>query len=134
MRLIPNAFANVTGLTFASRSRWRTASAAFMAGDCIARLPVNLNGINTLQKDHFVLDSSLQKAHNTGVARKYKTLADYLEQTGKTQDSLAERLGVSVSYVCLLVSGRRQPSLPLAIRIEAATGVPVEALVSRAVA
>lgn len=65
------------------------------------------------------------------MVRKYKTLADYFEQTGKTQDSLAERLGVSRSYVSLLTSGERQPGLALALRIETITGVPVEALVAQ---
>lgn len=62
--------------------------------------------------------------------KRFKSLADYFRITGKTQRSLAERLDVDESYISLIVAGRRQPSLPLALQIEAATGVPVEALVS----
>jgi transcriptional regulator with XRE-family HTH domain len=64
------------------------------------------------------------------VPQRYKTLADYLEQTGKTQRYLATKLGITPAYVSFLVSGDRQPSLDLALRIEALTGVPLESLVS----
>ena len=68
------------------------------------------------------------------VRQRYRSLADYFEQTGKTQESLAVRLEVSRSYVSLLASGERQPGLRLALRIASITGVPVEALVSQQVA
>jgi transcriptional regulator with XRE-family HTH domain len=64
------------------------------------------------------------------VAQRYKTLADYLEQTGKTQAFLADKLGITRAYVSYLVSGDRQPSLDLALRIEALTGVALSSLVS----
>jgi transcriptional regulator with XRE-family HTH domain len=64
------------------------------------------------------------------VAQRYKTLADYLEQTGKTQAFLADKLGITRAYVSYLVSGDRQPSLSLALRIEALTGVALSSLVS----
>lgn len=64
--------------------------------------------------------------------QRYRTLADYFDQTGATQESLSAALGISRSYVCLLASGARQPGLPLAIRIAEYTGVPVEALVAQA--
>jgi transcriptional regulator with XRE-family HTH domain len=66
----------------------------------------------------------------TVTAKKYASLAAYLEDTETTHDALAERLGISRSYVTLLASGDRQPALDLAIRIEEATGVPVASLVS----
>ena len=62
--------------------------------------------------------------------RKYRSLADYLEQTEQTQRALADKLGVNESYISLIASRQRQPSLRLALRIEAMTGVPVSALVS----
>jgi transcriptional regulator with XRE-family HTH domain len=68
------------------------------------------------------------------VPRKYRNLAEYLEQTGQTQQALADKLHVNESYISLLASRRRQPSLRLALRIHALTGVPVSALVSEAVA
>lgn len=68
------------------------------------------------------------------MAQKYRTLADYFKQTGKSKRSLAKRLDVSESYVSLIAAGKRQPSLAVALRIESLTGVPAEALVSEAVA
>lgn len=59
----------------------------------------------------------------------YASLSDYLDKTGTTHDALAERLGISRSYVTLIACGDRQPALDLALRIEAETGVPVAALV-----
>jgi transcriptional regulator with XRE-family HTH domain len=64
------------------------------------------------------------------VRRKFKSLAEYFEQTKDTQGKLARRLGVSRSYVSLLTSGDRQPALDLALRIQKETGVPSSALVS----
>lgn len=40
----------------------------------------------------------------------------------KTQDDLAQSLGVSQSYISLLVARKKRPSLPLAKRIVEATG------------
>lgn len=61
--------------------------------------------------------------------RRYRTLADYFEQTGKPYRELADRLGITPVYVALLVRGRRTPSLPMALRIQEMTGVPVETMV-----
>lgn len=62
------------------------------------------------------------------MAQRYRTLADYFEQTGRTHRSLAIKLGVDRSYISLLVSRNRQPSLPMAIEIAKYTGVPLESL------
>lgn len=62
--------------------------------------------------------------------QRYRTLADYFEQTGSSQIALARKLQISKSYVSMLVAGERQPALDLALRIEALTGVPAHALVS----
>lgn len=61
--------------------------------------------------------------------RRYRTLADYFEQTGKTHQELADQLGVTRFYVTLLSHGQRTPSLPMALRIQRLTGVPVESMV-----
>jgi len=68
------------------------------------------------------------------VKQRYRTLADYFEQTGTSQIALARKLKVSKSYISLLASGERQPSLSLALRIEALTGVPASSMVSEAIA
>lgn len=65
--------------------------------------------------------------------QRYRTLADYFKQQNHTsQIALARRLGISKSYMSMLVSGDRQPALDLAIEIEKATGVPVASLVTEA--
>lgn len=63
------------------------------------------------------------------MAQKYRTLADYFEQTGKSKRSLARRLNISESYVSHIAAGRKQPSLAVALAIAQATGVPASALV-----
>jgi transcriptional regulator with XRE-family HTH domain len=57
-------------------------------------------------------------------------LADYFEQTGQSQISLARQLKVSKSYMSMLAKGERQPSLALAVRIEGLTGVPAASMVT----
>ena len=61
--------------------------------------------------------------------QRYRTLADYFNQTGDTKEAIAEKLDISRSYVSLIASGDRQPALRLALRIAKLTGVPVESLV-----
>lgn len=63
------------------------------------------------------------------VPQKYLSVADYLEQTGKTQEELATRLGISRSHVSLIADRKRQPPLDLALKIVRVTGVPIESLV-----
>lgn len=62
------------------------------------------------------------------VKAKYSDLDEFFRETGKTHEWLADQIGVGRSYVSLLRSGQRQPSLELAIKIAHVTGVPVEAL------
>lgn len=50
-------------------------------------------------------------------------LAAFMEKRGKTQDWLAEQLGVTASYVSLLLAGKRTPSLDIATKIERITGI-----------
>lgn len=68
----------------------------------------------------------------TIVTKKYRSLAEYLDKTETTHDALAVRLGVTRAYVTMLAGGRRQPSLPMALRIERETGVPAASLVTAA--
>jgi transcriptional regulator with XRE-family HTH domain len=52
-------------------------------------------------------------------------LRAWMERTGRSYDEVAETLGISKSYISNLLTGGRTPSLALAIRIAAVTGVPV---------
>lgn len=54
-------------------------------------------------------------------------LAEHIRQSGETQTVWAERIRVSRSYLNHLMSGRRKPSLTIALRIESATGGAVPA-------
>lgn len=84
------------------------------------------------KKSNSAIDSGVANSHNCRtVKRRYRSLADYFEQTKRTQASLAEALDVDRSYLSLIASGQRQPSLDLALRIERETGVPVETLVAQ---
>lgn len=56
------------------------------------------------------------------------TLAEYIEKhPGVTQASLAKEIGVSQVFVSLLVKGTRKPSLPVAVKLEHATGGEITA-------
>lgn len=66
--------------------------------------------------------------------KKPESLSAYMKRTSTTHAALAKKLGISRSYVTLLIAGERQPSLPLAVNIERVTGVPASSLVSEAVA
>lgn len=46
------------------------------------------------------------------------SLADFLEQSGKSQATAAGELGIHKTTINKLLSGERTPSLPLAIAIE----------------
>ena len=60
--------------------------------------------------------------------RKAATLAEFLEATGTTQATFAERVGVQQSLISRIVRGERTPSLGLAVRIAKEAGIPVESL------
>lgn len=55
-------------------------------------------------------------------------LRAYREQSGLTQDQLAQRVGVRRETVVHLENGRYNPSLKLAMDLAAVFGVTVEAL------
>jgi transcriptional regulator with XRE-family HTH domain len=56
-----------------------------------------------------------------------------MESQRLTQVQLAHRLGVSRSYLSMLVNRKRTPSLAVAFRIQELTGLPAEAFVSKGV-
>jgi len=47
--------------------------------------------------------------------------------SGQTRKAIADQLGISASYLSLLESGKKRPSLDLAFRIERLTGGAVPA-------
>jgi transcriptional regulator with XRE-family HTH domain len=62
------------------------------------------------------------------MARTYGSLAEYLTDTGQTQEALADALGISQPAISAYVAGRTMPRPALALRLSKHTGVPVEAL------
>ncbi len=74
----------------------------------------------------FPLDAALQSVNNSQiVTRKHQRIRAQLKRQKHSQKWLATRLGISPSYVSMLISGQRQPSLALALRLSEETGVPV---------
>ena len=63
------------------------------------------------------------------MARRFHTLAGYFAQTGRTQESLALKVGVTPHYISMIAAGMRTPKLPLAIKISDYTGVPLHSLI-----
>jgi transcriptional regulator with XRE-family HTH domain len=60
---------------------------------------------------------------------KTKTLTDYIWNNRITANALAAKLGISPQFLSELRSGRRTPSLVVAVRIARLCGVPVESWV-----
>lgn len=54
-------------------------------------------------------------------------LADFIITSGKKRESIADSLDISRSYLSLLESGTKRPSLDLAVRIERLTSGAVPA-------
>lgn len=59
---------------------------------------------------------------------KIHPLRDWLQTHGRTQQWLADELGISLQAVNGYVTGYRQPSLTLAAKIEELTGIPAKDL------
>lgn len=57
-------------------------------------------------------------------------LKDWIERRGYNQREAADLLGIHQTMVTFLIKGHRRPPLEMAIDIERATGIPVEAWVS----
>ena len=57
-------------------------------------------------------------------AARKRRLERWLKRAHLSQAALAAELGVSAAPVALILSGRRNPSLPLAKRLQAITGIP----------
>ena len=59
----------------------------------------------------------------------FDSIAAYLAATGRTQESLADELGISYPQMSRIVRGLVMPKPELAIRIAQIAGVSVEAIV-----
>jgi transcriptional regulator with XRE-family HTH domain len=68
------------------------------------------------------LDETIFEAHQ----RRMSNLHEWLRANKKTDAWLAEQIGVSRGYVTNLRHGRRQPSLPLAVKLAGITGLPMQ--------
>ena len=60
----------------------------------------------------------MKRAHVTRLRRT-------LKQSGLTQNGLARQLGISHAHLSGILNGFRQPSLELALKLEAKTGIPI---------
>ncbi len=58
----------------------------------------------------------------------YKNIRDYLKQTGKTENELAELACIYQAHVNMIKNGSRRPTLEVAARLEAITGIPLRTL------
>ncbi len=59
---------------------------------------------------------------------RYKTIAEYLEKTGKKEAELAKALGIAQSFLNEIKNSRKRPSPKLAAQIEKITGIPFRCL------
>ncbi len=51
------------------------------------------------------------------------------KETGKTQRAFADRLGVSTSYMALIESGKRKPTIEILIQIAQMCGVSIDYII-----
>ncbi len=58
----------------------------------------------------------------------YFNLASFLHESRLTQKKFANRVGISASYLSMILAGQRTPPLDLALRIASEANVPVESL------
>jgi transcriptional regulator with XRE-family HTH domain len=63
--------------------------------------------------------------------KRYHSLAEYLKDTKTSQAAFAARVGAKQTAISRIVNGARSPRLPLALRISAEAGIPLESLVPR---
>jgi transcriptional regulator with XRE-family HTH domain len=61
----------------------------------------------------------------------YRTLAEFMDGEEITQEAFADEIGISQSFLSMLLRGERQPSLPLAIKIAERAQVPIASLLAR---
>lgn len=62
---------------------------------------------------------------------RYNSLADYMRAEEQTLAHLSAEVGVSIPYLSDIKRGAKTPSLPVALRIAAHCGIPLESLVGK---
>lgn len=75
---------------------------------------------------HNVLDIHVHGIHISAM----KTLAEHMAENGIKDAPMAELVGCERSMITKIRLQKATPSLPLAIRINKATGVPIESLLA----
>jgi DNA-binding XRE family transcriptional regulator len=88
-----------------------------------------------------VQEASFQRVDRWGRARQYEnrgrpmneekisTLGLWVKSSGLSRKEVAEKLGISLSYVHLLCRGERRPDIDLAFKIEELTGIDAKSWV-----
>jgi transcriptional regulator with XRE-family HTH domain len=61
--------------------------------------------------------------------RPFATLREFFDQTGVRQSDIAADLKISEAHMSNIVSGKRRPSVELAMRMSALTNVPIPGIV-----
>lgn len=61
------------------------------------------------------------------------TLDDWMRNNGVTDAALAETVGVSRSFITRIRAGKRQPSLPVAVKLAGKTRLPLTAFLTSSV-
>jgi len=62
------------------------------------------------------------------------TLSEMIRRAGFTDQALADQVGVSRPYVTRIRTGKRQPSLPVAVKLAEATKLPVSVFIKEVAA
>lgn len=57
-----------------------------------------------------------------------EVLGDWLRGLGVSQEELARRVGTTQATISRYVDGTQYPTLPLAVRLHAVTGIPMTAM------
>lgn len=59
-----------------------------------------------------------------------KQFSDAIDLSGRSMTSISAELGLSPSYIAMLIKGSRRPGLGVAVKIRDRFGIPVEAWLS----
>jgi transcriptional regulator with XRE-family HTH domain len=64
---------------------------------------------------------------------RYRSLEEFFRRSQKSQEEIAAKVKITPSHMSMVVTGKRNPSLRLALALEAATGVPVKTMSAKRV-
>lgn len=71
----------------------------------------------------------MDRSNEPLVAAFADALREARQKVGMTQEDLAERANVSVRFISLLETGKRQPSLSAVAAVSAGLGIPMSSLI-----